>query len=92
MATRREVAGRKAEANKAKGAPRTKGPPEPVDRQAFAIEEFCRRHSFSKAHYYVLKAAGLGPREMRVHGRVLISKEAEAAWRREREENTGAKS
>jgi hypothetical protein len=86
MATRGEVTGRKPGQTRTKGSPpKAAAPPEPVEKQAFSITEFCRRHSFSKAHFYVLKAAGLGPREMRVHGRVLISKEAEQEWRRARE-------
>jgi hypothetical protein len=35
-----------------------------------------------------LKNAGKGPREMKVGKRVLITPEAEADWRREREANS----
>ena len=49
------------------------------------IDEFCRAHRISRAHYFNLKKAGLGPREMKLGTRVSISREAAADWRRERE-------
>lgn len=54
-------------------------------RKASSIEEFCRRHSISKAHYFNLQKRGQGPRVMRVGARVLITPEAEAEWRKARE-------
>jgi hypothetical protein len=51
----------------------------------FTIPEFCRRHKFSQSYFFVLKKTGLGPRTMKLGHRTLISKEAAAAWRRERE-------
>ena len=56
-----------------------------TETEAFTIEEFCRAHRFSRAHYFNLKRDGIGPREMRVGNRVIISREAAADWRRERE-------
>ena len=50
------------------------------DRDAYPITEFCKRHGFSRSHYYGLPADER-PREMRVGNRVLISKEAAAEWR-----------
>jgi hypothetical protein len=55
---------------------------------AYSIPDFCRRHSITRTLYYTLKRKGLGPREIRLGGRVLISKEAAADWRREREQGT----
>ena len=53
---------------------------------AFSIAEFCARNGpISRALYYKLKQAGCGPREMRAGSRVLITAEAAAAWRQERE-------
>jgi len=52
---------------------------------AASISRFCARHDISRATYYNLRQAGLGPREMRIGARVLITAEAAAAWRRERE-------
>jgi hypothetical protein len=48
---------------------------------AYSIEEFCRRHSISRATYYNLKLAGKAPREGHALGRVLITKEAALEWR-----------
>jgi hypothetical protein len=53
----------------------------PADRAAFTIPEFCEAHRISRAHYYVIKKAGLGPREMRVLNRVIITVEAARDWR-----------
>ncbi len=55
------------------------------DRDAYSIAEFCRRHNISHGTYYNLRNCGLGPREARAMSRVIISKEAAADWRRERE-------
>jgi hypothetical protein len=56
-----------------------------MEREAYTIEEFCRSHGFSRAHYFNVAREGRGPRIMRVGARVLISKEAAAEWRRTRE-------
>jgi hypothetical protein len=47
------------------------------------LEEFCRRHRISVQLFYEFKDEM--PLTIRVGTRVLISKEAAAAWRRERE-------
>jgi hypothetical protein len=52
-----------------------------TDLDAYTIEEFCRRHSISRATYYNLKLAGKGPREGHALGRVLITKESAHDWR-----------
>jgi hypothetical protein len=52
---------------------------------AFSIEEFCARHRISPQLFYKLKPLGLMPVTFRVGTRVLISREAAAAWRRARE-------
>ncbi len=56
--------------------------------EAFTIAEFCKAHSISPATYFKIKKTGLGPREMRVGSRVLISRESAAAWRAARETET----
>jgi hypothetical protein len=53
------------------------------DRDAFSVEEFCARHGISVQLFYKLKAQM--PATFRVGTRVLISKEAAARWRAERE-------
>jgi hypothetical protein len=60
--------------------PRIRDPP-----AAYSIAEFCRAHRISQSMYFKLRGQGLGPREMSVGSRKLISLEAAAAWRRARE-------
>jgi predicted DNA-binding transcriptional regulator AlpA len=50
----------------------------------YSIPEFCRRTGISRPHYYRLREDGLTPVEFRLGTRVLITKEAAEAWRRER--------
>lgn len=59
------------------------------DKDAYSIPEFCKRHGFSESFYFQEAREGRMPRVMRIGHRVLISKEAAADWRREREESTG---
>ena len=58
----------------------------PID--AFSIASFCERHDISMAHYYRLRCEGKTPAEMKLGSQILISKEAAAKWRRERERAT----
>jgi hypothetical protein len=55
---------------------------------AFSITEFCRRNRISVQLFYKLKPQGLMPATFRLGARVLISREAAAEWRREREAAT----
>jgi hypothetical protein len=55
------------------------------DADAYGIDEFCERHRISVSLFYKLKLQGLTPVEFRAGGRVLISRESAARWRRERE-------
>ena len=57
----------------------------PAAAGAFSVKEFCELHRISVAFFYLLRARGEGPVEMRVGSRVLISREAAAEWRRARE-------
>lgn len=64
-------------------------PPVPADdfdggADAYSIPAFARRHGFSQSFYFKLKAQGLGPEEMRVGRRVLISTAAAKQWRKQR--------
>ena len=52
---------------------------------AYTVDEFCARHRISPQLFYKLKPQGLMPVTFNVGTRVLISREAAAAWRRERE-------
>jgi hypothetical protein len=57
---------------------------------AFTVREFCKAHRISPAFYYALKRAGLGPREMEVGVRRIITGEAAADWRHDREQQSDA--
>jgi hypothetical protein len=53
--------------------------------QAFSIDAFCQVHCISRALLYNLWADGTGPAFFRVGSKRLISREAAARWRAERE-------
>jgi hypothetical protein len=54
----------------------------------FSIKSFCAAHGISEGFYFQLRAQGLGPDELRLGTRVLITHEAAARWRAEREAAT----
>ena len=58
---------------------------------AHTIPSFCESNAISESYYYALKRVGRGPKEIKLGNRVLISPEAEAAWRRAREAETVAR-
>lgn len=58
------------------------------DRDAYGVEEFCKRHGISRAYLYLLWRRDAGPRFMQVGARRLISREAAADWRRAAESAT----
>lgn len=57
----------------------------PISRRASSIKTFCREHEISESFYFKLKNRGLGPDEMHVGNKVLITDEAAKAWRAARE-------
>jgi hypothetical protein len=58
--------------------------PEPTNEaDAYSVEEFCRRHRISVQVFY--KYPDLMPASFHIGTRRLISKEAAARWRAERE-------
>ncbi|MCD9821619.1 hypothetical protein [Bradyrhizobium japonicum] len=61
-----------------------------IPRGAYSLDEFCAAHNISMGLYRKLREQGLGPRETRILRRVVISVEAAAAWRREREAASAA--
>jgi hypothetical protein len=61
-----------------------------TERLSYTVEEFCALSGISRSGYFKFREAGIGPREMRVGRRVLISKEAAAEWRQAREVSTEA--
>jgi hypothetical protein len=52
---------------------------------------FCASNKISESFYFKLKRQGKGPREIELDGRIIITPEAEADWRRDREAETMAK-
>lgn len=58
------------------------------ERATLSIPEFCAVHGFSPAFYFNLQKEGKGPRVLRVGKRVLITREAAAEWRQQREAAT----
>ena len=70
-------------------AHRPRGPPEDQcgdgDVDAYSIRRFCERHDISEAFFHKLRGLGLAPVVMKVGARTLISREAAARWRGERE-------
>ena len=55
------------------------------EQACYTILEFCHDHRLSRAKLYQLWNEGVGPRIMKVGAKVLISAEAAADWRRQRE-------
>jgi hypothetical protein len=59
-------------------------------RSSFTIEEFCARNDIAEGTYRSLRAAGLGPKEMRPtgmrSGSIRISLASEQAWQRKAED------
>lgn len=53
---------------------------------AYSIDEFCARNGISRQLFYKLKPQGKMPKTFKLGARVLISREAAAAWRYAREE------
>jgi hypothetical protein len=60
-----------------------RGPP--VEAACYSIRTFCLAHHISEALYFKLKSKGLGPQEAEAGSRILITFEAAAIWRSERE-------
>jgi hypothetical protein len=63
--------------------PPVRGPP--IAPMAYSIRQFCQAHNISVDTYFRIQRDGRGPVTMKVGGRTLISIEAAAGWRRERE-------
>jgi len=57
----------------------------PVEPMAYSIRQFSEAHNISVDTYFRMRRAGLGPATMKVGSWTLISVEAAAAWRLERE-------
>jgi hypothetical protein len=82
-----ETKGPKSRSGKLRAANRQ----QPVATAAYPIPKFCNAHGISEAFYYKLREDGLGPDEIRLGNKVLISQEAAARWRAERERASAKK-
>jgi len=60
-----------------------------MEKKAYSIGEFCDQHGICRATFYNLRKQGIGPRIMKVGGRILISEEAAAGWRQNMESAAG---
>ena len=58
---------------------------------AHTIPSFCDSNNISESLYFAIKRQGRGPREIELNKQIIITPEAEADWRREREAETMAK-
>jgi hypothetical protein len=57
----------------------------PIEPMAYSIAEFCEAHGISVDLYFRMARDGFGPQTMKVGARTLVSHEAAARWRLERE-------
>ena len=98
---RPEIIGRKVEetttvesTKKGKDKSTRKRHPLPPRRQgdAYTIPEFCATNRISESMYHKLKSLGLGPREMDVGRRRIITPEANAEWQAAREREAASAS
>jgi hypothetical protein len=55
------------------------------DTDAYSVEAFAQAHSISVGMFYKLRSQGLAPPTFKVGARTLITREAAARWRAERE-------
>jgi hypothetical protein len=99
---RPEIIGRKVEETTVESTKKGKGKskstrkrhPLPPRRQgdAYTIPEFCATNRISESMYHKLKSLGLGPREMDVGRRRIITPEANAEWQAAREREAASAS
>ena len=60
-------------------------------RACFTLAEFCESHRISRSKFYQLVEQQIGPDLMRIGNKVLITAEAAARWRAEREAESNPK-
>ncbi len=82
----REDGGAKTRKKASRATPIRAGPDPLIEPLALSIKQFCAAHGICVETYFRMQRAGIGPAVMKVGSRTMISVEAAAAWRREREE------
>jgi hypothetical protein len=60
-----------------------------IPRKSWSKLEFCARHGISEGLYNKMKKLGIGPEEIELLDRILISDVAEAKWLREASKRRG---
>jgi hypothetical protein len=63
---------------------------EPVAPACYSVRDFCIAHCISEDMFFKMQRQGLTPKTMKVGARTLVSMEAAAGWRREREAASSA--
>jgi hypothetical protein len=66
-------------------APSKNQPVVNIEIQSYSIDTFCAAHNISKSRLYLMWQEGTGPDYFLVGQRRMVSKEAAARWRQERE-------
>ena len=61
-----------------------------IPRRSFSKQEFCARQGISPGLYDKMKRLGLGPREIHLLDRIIITKEDEDEWLRARKAASAA--
>ena len=56
-----------------------------METKAYSIDQFCEVHGFGRTAYYNLKRDGLGPREIHVGTKPLVTEESAKDWRAQME-------
>ena len=85
-ATKRKV-GKSGPPSSRRGLTRA-GTPRTAPTAVYSRASFCRAHGLSESFYHKLKNEGLGPDELRLGSKVLITHESAARWRAAREKAT----
>ena len=86
-ATKRKVA--KGPPSSRRGLTRS-GAVRPEPTAVYSRSSFCKAFGLSESFYHKLQNEGLGPAELRIGAKVLITHESAARWCREREKATTA--
>jgi len=61
-----------------------------MEQRAYSISEFCAAYGISKVFLHSLWKRGEGPRRLKVGRKILITREAAAAWERAHEQGNSA--
>jgi predicted DNA-binding transcriptional regulator AlpA len=62
-----------------------------MEYDCYTVPEFCAAHRMGRTTFYALAKIGKAPRTIHLAQKVLVSREAAADWRREREAESANK-